>query len=345
MNKKILFINHGVNSSGWGYITENLLKVLSKKFDVVNRVISLNNKSSDPKWIKELSDKSLEGVTHVLQYVLPQYYQRYPNVRNIGLTEIEYTDIYFNEWLEFYELMDEIWTPNKQSVVELRRHLSIPVKEMKHYIDLNFNIDDFEKFNIKSNAGNYNFYTIAENIPRKNLKKIIEAYHCEFDPSEPVSLMIRSSNTVVDIINEVKRNLQLYVDVENYSSEILFPKRLSRSEILSLHKTGDCYLNASIGESFGVPVYEAIKFKNDVITNAVGGLEKFPNKILHEPSIALGGQMPHAENARNICQLPNVITLMTLMRKAYENKLAKPKSNFLTSEEKYIDLFNIRTNN
>lgn len=331
---KILLVNHGPNESGWGKVTKSMIEALSASFDLVCRTIPLQSNTASPSWYKQFEEKSVEGVTCVLQYVLPPHYMYYPNVLNVGITEIEYENIHFCEWLEHYELMDQIWVSNKSAKTELKRFTNVPVHVVDHpYKPPETNVQQLQ---IPEIAGNYIFYTIAENIPRKNLEAIISAFHLEFDPSEPVSLILKSDESIADLCIYVKRKLQLYQNIENYSPEVVFQEKISDSEILSLHKLGNCYINTSTGESYGIPVRDAVCFENDVIVNCVGGLDGEYPSLPNYRKPAGGGHFANLENARNQAKYPCIYNLMSKMRKAYEGKLAKSTERF-SSYEQYCE--------
>lgn len=338
---KILLVSHGPNQTGWGQVTQSIVKALSINFDLVCRTVKLAP-NNYPYWYTELENKSVDDVTHVLQYVLPDYYTRYPNVVNVGITEIEYADINFNYWLEYYDIMDQIWVSNKHAKTELKRFVSIPVHVVEH--PYRAPTPKIPPLRIPEIDGNYIFYSIAENTPRKNLAAIIEAYHLEFDPSEPVSLVLKSDASIANLCVNVKNGLQLYNSIDDYSPEIVFQNKISDLDILGLHLLCDCYINTSIGESYGVPVRDAISFNNDVIVNSVGGLDGPYPSVPNMATPAMGGKMPHLENARNKAAEPSIYHLMQKMRKAYEGKLAKPECKFQSYEsysEKIKQLLNI----
>jgi glycosyltransferase involved in cell wall biosynthesis len=337
---KILLVSHGPNSTGWGTVTKSIISALSTEFDLVCRTVKLGN-AEFPAWYANYETKSLDGVTHVLQYVLPEYYTRYPNVVNVGITEIEYSNMHFNHWLDYYELMDQVWVSNKHAKLELAKFITIPIHVVQHpYKPPDTYV---QPLRIPEIDGNYIFYTIAENIPRKNLSAIIEAYHLEFDPSEPVSLVLKSDRTIGDLCISVKRRLQLYKSVEDYSPEVVFQEKISDLDILGLHKLGDCYINTSIGESYGVPVRDAIEFGNNVIVNCVGGLDGEHPSLPNYKRPAGGGAVGYLENARNEAKYPCIYNLMSKMRKAYEGKLVKSTQQF-NDYKKYCEEVKVKLN-
>lgn len=330
---KILLVNHGPNHTGWGTVTKSMVEALSSEFDLVCRTVSLRQ-NDHPKWYKELEAKPLDGVTVALQYIHPNYYTRYPDVANIGITEIEYSNMQYCEWLEYYDVMDQIWVSNKSAKTELDRWVSPPIHVVDHpYKPPETNVRPLQ---IPEIDGNYIFYSIAENTSRKNLEAIITAFHLEFDPSEPVSLVLKSTETIADLCISIKKRLQLYRDITSYSPEIVFQEKISDLEILGLHKLANCYINTSIGESYGIPVRDAVSFGNDVIVNCVGGLDGEYPSLPNYTKPAGGGSPAHLENARNQAKYPCTYNLMSKMRKAYEGKLAKSTQKF-SSYEQYCE--------
>jgi hypothetical protein len=164
---KILLVNHGPNHTGWGTVTKSMVEALSGEFDLVCRTVNLRQ-NDHPKWYKKLEEKSLDGVTAALQYIHPNYYTRYPDVTNIGITEIEYSNMQYCEWLEYYDVMDQIWVSNKSAKAELGRWVSPPIHIVDHpYKKPDINVHPLQ---IPEIDGNYIFILLRKILRGKILR-------------------------------------------------------------------------------------------------------------------------------------------------------------------------------
>lgn len=127
-----------------------------------------------------------------------------------------------------------------------------PVKDVKSE-SLDLNIDT-----------KFNFLSIALLGPRKNLEKMIQWFSEEFKDEESVGLILKtgvSKGSVIDRestrnhIKEVMRSLTPDRKCKIY----LLHGDLSEGQINSLYNREDvhCYLTATHGEGYGLPIFEA----------------------------------------------------------------------------------------
>jgi glycosyltransferase involved in cell wall biosynthesis len=128
----------------------------------------------------------------------------------------------------------------------------------------------------------FTFYFIGELNKRKHLSALIQAFHAEFKPHEPVELVLKvnkfGSNPdqlaqeLGNMCGQIKQNLKLYQDVQRYKKEILITVNMSREDILRLHNTCDCFVCPSYGEAWCIPAWESMAMGNILITSATGAM-------------------------------------------------------------------------
>jgi glycosyltransferase involved in cell wall biosynthesis len=73
---------------------------------------------------------------------------------------------------------------------------------------------------------------------------------------------------------------------------------MSDNEIYGIHERGDCYINASRGEGWCWPVFDALALGKSVITNNYGGMADYvspENAILYGGTITNVYNSPHPE--------------------------------------------------
>lgn len=276
---KILYIGHFKNGdSGWSRAaTDYLLAMDSVGLDVVPRTIQLSDATPNlPKRFLELEEKSSEGCDVVIQHVLPhhlKYDGRFK--KNIALCVYESGGTWLNNWASKINTMDELWVPSEFTAKCFRQGgVTIPIIIVPHTFSFPIS-NQTEKLDIPGLNGDYIFYTICDLNVRKNLPAIIQAFHREFTINEPVSLVIKCGkhglppNKVLEVIGndcaQIKQHMKLYTNNDLYKKECVISVNLSREDLLKLHNTCHCYVNASHGEAWAIPMFEAMALGKQII--------------------------------------------------------------------------------
>lgn len=296
MRNKILVRGPALSSSGYGEQTRFALRSLRQYeniFDIYLANISWGKNgnivedSEENLWIKKLLTKthnySLQSnnAPHFdmsLQITIPNEFEKICPV-NIGYTAgIETTKV-SPHWIEKSNIMDRI--------VVISRH-SKEVFENTSYLAQNNQTG--EKFNLKLNVPieycnygvrniekkaldidfktSFNFLSVAQWGPRKNIEATISNFIKEFFQDNDVGLVIKTNivkNNLVDKIATQKKIETLIQQTKNdIKKEIkckiyLLHGSLSESEISSLytHPKIKAFITTTHGEGFGLPIFEA----------------------------------------------------------------------------------------
>ena len=114
----------------------------------------------------------------------------------------------------------------------------------------------------------FKFLWTGDQSTRKNLPAVLRAFHAEFDPSEPVSLVIKmnsSSCSPEELLNEIgritekiKKDLRLYPETNMYKPEIIIADYISDDSMMDLYNSINCLVNTSMGEGWSFQVHDAI---------------------------------------------------------------------------------------
>jgi len=323
---KILYTGTNRESSGWGEAARSDLKALSERFDVVSRPIVYSG-GGEKDQSALLEEKSLDGITHVIQYCLPQQWERYGTMKHVGYMEVESADISRSRMADYLNMVDEIWVPNIDGVCAVEQVFKGPVKYVPHAIDLSIYEKSYEKTKIPEISGTFTFLCVSENVPRKNLEGLIRAFWIEFDPTEPVSLIIKTDESVFNAINYIKRKLRLY-DIDAYQRIVIISSRLSQDQMLGLYQQGDCYVNPSMGESWCLPVVHSLGFNKPVVSSNAGGpgdlMEFYDShyKVIwsQEPCEGHNWGMAGYQTGHDTWAKPVVKSMSVQMRRAYEDR-------------------------
>jgi hypothetical protein len=282
MTKKVLYIGHFRESSGWSEAAKHLaLSMDYAGIDLVVRSIKLDGTNSIHPRLQELENRSTQGCDVVIQHTLPHFYE-YSGVfkKNIGYFVGEGLDFRRCGWGYKAGLLDEIWVPNRELASSLPLAKKVEVVHHAHSI-----ASYLPRYENVVKGDTYKFYCIIDFVNRKNLKGLLQAFHCEFDKKENVSLTIKiskngeSEQDVVgsfsSINDSICNNLNKYKEQALYNDISLITYRMSEEEIHGLHQSCDCYISLSHGEAWNYPLSDAVFHGNEVIASNVGGHKEY----------------------------------------------------------------------
>ena len=272
---KILYIGPHNEDSDIGEISRTDLVELHtltqkgiSKIDLATRSIG-NNDYKDPTWpyhIPSYDSMSLESVSHIIQYGYPERWERYGNYKHIGYLDVTQDNISKERFLSNIEMMDEIWSPTVYGCRLLEKHCNTPVKLTPHTVDLSLYEKDWNISEIPEISGTFKFLCSSNNV--RDMETTIEAFFKEFDPTEPVTLVLRTHSSVNELIKSIKQKLKLY-QTDAYQKIVLIDNKLSFAQMMGLYKYCDCYISelslspSTIAQT--LPVRHAIGFDKHII--------------------------------------------------------------------------------
>lgn len=289
---KVLIVGNYKELSGWSTQLKNhILALDSAGVDVVPRNITITQ-SVDPnvsQRILELEQNSCKNPDIVVLNTLPAFYERQGGAKHYGYYVAETSSFKPAGWQHKINLMDRALVPNyfcKQS--SLASNVKIPIDIVPQAIDT-------KKFDIaypthairEANPNDFIFYTIGELTRRKNVEAVLRAFHTEFSPNEPVQLFVKTTpaglgdnpqQLINELVNKVKVGLKLYSDIGRYKREFIVPSYASDEEINSIHQSCNCYVTASHGEAFNIPLAEAMVAGSIVVAPNHSGMEYITEK-------------------------------------------------------------------
>lgn len=339
---KVLYIGHYKEASGWGQVARDYILALdSVGIDVVPRSIKLDNPNFPlPTRLIELEQKESKNCNICIQHVLP-HFMKYDGYfkKNIGLFELETNNIKYTSWPSHLNLMDEIWVP----CAEMKDNAKINgIEKQCRVIPHTFNIEKYnkkyDKLDIPDCNNSFTFYFIGEYNRRKHVGALIRAFHSEFTPGEPVTLLLKInrsgmsenelSEDIKNLCNKIKQNLRLYQDQQDYKSEIIITRYISDDDMMKLHSTCDCFVMPSFGDAWNIPCWEAMAMGNPAIATKVGGMRDYITSYengflinaIEEPIIGVDESLPGFGTGREMWHNISIKELMEKMRLIYENR-------------------------
>ena len=198
----------------------------------------------------------------------------------VGYTVWETTKLP-KKWMPGINSLDEVWVPsefNKKCLQDsgVRGNISV-----KPYIFHKQNLPDKSKVNLYDFLGNkipndkYTFYSIGEFNNRKGILDLISAYtDIKSENSQLILKLHFKSYSDADKLYCIN-NIFKVIGKELGKSIFVLLHNLKNSELLALHSFGDCYVSLNKGEGFGLPIFDAYHYGNDVITNRFGAPREF----------------------------------------------------------------------
>jgi glycosyltransferase involved in cell wall biosynthesis len=338
---KILFAGVYSDGTGWGHAAIDYILALDKAgVDVVPRRIKLNNLQFQlPERIIELEARSAYGCDMVIQHILPHFMEYNGHFKkNISLFELETDTFAHTTWPEYINNMDVAWlTSSVATDICKRSNVHIPTEVVLHAMDTSKYQKVYPPLDIPGVGGDFIFYTIADMNNRKNLGALVRAFHTEFDPNEPISLVIKATRYGVhpqqvlkelqEHCNKAKEGLRLHPRMSDYKPEILVPNVVDDETIYRLHNSCDCFILPSCGEAWCIPAFDAMGFgKTPIVTNW-GGFTDYMNNdcgwlVNCYMQQAFGGieSMPSMYTGREKWAIVEIEHLRKCMREAYENE-------------------------
>ena len=330
--------------SGWSRATELYILALdSVGINVIPQLYKLND---DPKkTVDRINDLStdVDGAEAIIHCGLPHLYSQY-SLPQIGIFFTE-TDYYgLSHWPGYINIMDRAVVPNFQAhKAALDSGINIPIDRIPPpTIPLKEVKPGASNLSEETN-GDFLFYFIGELSHRKNLGALIKAFHLEFTPNEPVSLVLKVNKYGLpeeEIFEATKQKCQSIKDGlrirKDYKKEVIISSTMSSDQMLSLHQYCDCLVNTSFGEAWGFPIIDAIQSGNNVICNNVGGpADYLPKEHLCNnykvPCFGMTDQFDMLFTGYENWWEIDINDLRAKMRNAY-NCSVVPKVNFYTLE-------------
>jgi glycosyltransferase involved in cell wall biosynthesis len=287
---KVLYIGYYREASEWGRLTcDKILALDSAGVDVACRSVILGsfNKDIDPR-IVELEQKETTDCDVCIQHVFPHDMVATDHFKkNIGIFETDAITINDSLWATHLDKVKEVWVPNSdlKELVEAIPNRHCATNVVNHCCDYDKFTQKYPEIQLQEAASKFKFYTICEASDIKNLDTVIKCFHSEFDRSEPVILIMKVSKCgfedkelkeyIDKKILEIKTNLRMYSDIQEYKRDIVITENLSNDNLNSLHQYGDCFINVSHGEAWSSTTFDAVGFGSSPICSNIGGHKEY----------------------------------------------------------------------
>jgi glycosyltransferase involved in cell wall biosynthesis len=333
---KVLYINNYRDGTGWANAgINNMLALDAAGVDVVPRAITFNDKDGGyPERLRELEVKHAKRSSNVdcdvvVQHTLPHLYSYDNNYKNIGFLAVESYDFGKTNWQRHINLMDELWVPNKQSAETAKRSgVKIPIKVVPHSLDMN-SYQNTEGSKIKELETTFTFGFAGEFVERKNIKALVKAFHMEFNPREPVTLLLKTSKTTLEEVqvycNTIKKGLKLR---NAYKEETVVVGMMEHRDYVSVMSQINCFVVPSRGEAFCIPALECMALGIPTIYTEDTGVDyavghSVPSQW--EPCFGAVDTLPNLDTSDTKWKEIDILKLAQTMRMVYNKYEEDPQ--------------------
>jgi glycosyltransferase involved in cell wall biosynthesis len=217
---------------------------------------------------------------------------------DIGVTAALETTFAPPEWVSKCNMMKQIIVVSEHAKKNLKNTkddngtgISTPITVIPFgYNDATKPIDLYKDLDINTN---FNFLSVLQMAPRKNFENMLRWFVEEFKDNQDVGLVIKShmqNNSTLDFYGTKNRINAILdsVSKERQCKVYFMHGNFTEQEMLSLYnpKYIDCYITATHGEGFGIPLFNAACSGIPIIaTNWSGHLD-----FLRAPSVNRTGK-------------------------------------------------------
>jgi glycosyltransferase involved in cell wall biosynthesis len=206
------------------------------------------------------------------------FYSAHPGFK-AGFTMLE-VDGLPAEWVKACNRMDEIWVPSTWGADVFR---ASGVRRPVRVMPLGFDPARFRPgLPARKVRGRFTFLSVFEWGERKAPEILLRAWAAAFDEDDPVLLLLRVNNFdgSVDVAAQIAA---LSLPDRTAPVALLHNQQIPSAELGSLYCSADCFILASRGEGWGMPVLEAMACGLPVIATGWGGTTEFFNDQVGYP--------------------------------------------------------------
>lgn len=172
----------------------------------------------------------------------------------IGYTMLEVTGIP-EDWVRQANMMDEVWVPSAFNVETFRNS---GVTRPLHVIPLGVNPDYFHPaIKARRFSQRFTFLSVFEWGERKAPELLIRAFCVAFSDKDDVVLVLKTDNRDGDV-NVAQEIAVMGLPPNAPKIVLLYNQELPGYQLGSLYRAADCFVTATRGEGWGMPILEAM---------------------------------------------------------------------------------------
>lgn len=195
------------------------------------------------------------------------YFIKNSGVFKIGHCEFEATEAP-ESWIKYCNMMDELWVPTNWDREKFRKAgVNVPIHVIYQGVDPNYFHPDYAPM-VTDARETFKFLVNASWFPRKNLRNLIVAFQSEFKKGEDVCLIVKTID--LGLNKGIKNELKDIPSHEESANVYVKEEELPDYKLPSLYTMADCFVLATRGEGWCLPIFEALACGLPVITTGYG---------------------------------------------------------------------------
>lgn len=328
----ILYVGNFHDGTGYSRAcSETAVALDASGANVVCRPITFNEgKQRCHEKIYELSSKPLpNSIDAVIQHTLPSA-MAYDSRVGLNVASFYYETSHFRSsgWAVRLNQMDLVLTTPGVSADSclasgvIKPVVGVPLSSDPHRYMASYPVPTWMEKHKKNKK--FIFYTIGENIRRKNLGGLIKAYLFAFKNTDHVVLMIKTSGDTKrlhDIITHIAEGMKF----TRHPEIVIISDRLSDSDLMGLHQHSDCFVQASCGEAWSYPAFDALGMGKTPIVPDTGTYRSYiddttgyPVRTYVEPCSGGSGEITGLYRGDETWEVPYTLDLAQAMQRAYQ---------------------------
>ena len=361
----ILFIGPLFQACGWGQASRDFARAINtvSNLTIRNIYLSAQIENNVPQDIIDLQNARYSSYDIIIQMVLPNlYYYDGRFSQNVGMVMLE-TKLNTHNWLNKTKIMDKMFICSPHEKSWLEKKTTTPIFNIGAPLDISVTSKTYEPINeIFNNKDIFKFLFIGENVQRKGIMELVQAYFGEFSINDNVVLIIKTTANIGEDINKLKKSMRRFASETKYPEILLITERLSEQQIYSLHQHSDVFVMPSYGEAFNRPAATSLIFDKPIIATANTGMDYYLDeshswKIDSTEDQVFYPQPPIMDlyTSSETYYRPNILSLRKCMREAttdiYQMKLdylkkinIKKKFSYETIGQNIIKALNVKNN-
>jgi len=326
---KVAYFSNYREMSGYSNAAKGYINAIRTR-DEIDLVLRNVQVIADGNMSEEYPEESkdLQGVDVSIFHTLPDFYCKTQGAKNVGFYAWE-TTVVPQQWVDNINAnMDAVVLFNKgEEQIAINCGIKTKTYTVNHAFDASPE-EEISNATIGSeitNEDTHVFYSIMNMGSRKNMHGLLLAYLREFRETDNVILFLHASSSpeveegICNMIDAIKTGLKM----PNYGHIMLNTKPLTDPEIERLHHTGDTYVSMSRGESWNIPLFNALSIGNMAVTPANSGPLEYMDydkcvKGFSTPVFGVMEAPPHMYSGEGLWDEPSVFSAGVKMRSCYE---------------------------
>lgn len=328
--------------TGYGNVVRNLsLALLKKGYDVkfiprdwanLGDVEGLSDEDAALLRDNILKDHSSIEDSIFLSINIASLFTRRSKVLNVGFSMLE-TNRISPFWVDKCNQMDLVLVPTSFNVETFEASgVKVPIEEIPLSVDQDLFTPDKEPLDIPGSDTKFNFLVNAQWMPgdRKGIYYLLRSFLEVFRGNPDVGLVMKvfistdSTYDELECIEKVKE-LKERLGIDEYPRVYLCNRNLDIESLSKFYHTGDAFVLPTLGESWGLPIHEAIMSGLPVITTGGSGAERYLDenlvRFLKHRKVQLPEELyyPRVYERNMIVTLPDYKDLKDALLDMYSN--------------------------